>query len=132
VGTVAEVPRKTESLCNLVRSILRVVAFRGILTADPVAGVSVIVFTSTTKERRLVFGGGVSGVACMVRLSLAVLPPPPPPPPEVFDPLHEVRKAANAKSDTVRIVRTFMSPHDRVCAEPRQQGTHVPSMTLSP
>jgi len=63
VGTVADVPRNMESLCNLVRSTPMAVAFNGMFTAVPVAGVRVMVLISTKKERRFVLGGGVSGVA---------------------------------------------------------------------
>jgi len=48
------------------------VAFNGMFTAVPVAGVRVMVLISTKKERRFVLGGGVSGVAVSVRLSDAV------------------------------------------------------------
>ena len=108
-GTVAEVPRNAESLCSLVRSTPKVVAFSGMFTLDPLDGVSVIVLTSTMKERRLVFGGGVSGAAVIVKLRLAE-PPPPPPPPGVFKPPHEVRKIADTKSGAAKIFPTFMQP----------------------
>ena len=66
-GTVADVPRKAESLCNLVRSTLKAALFSGIFTADPLEGVSVMEVISTMKERRLVLGGGVSGAAVRAR-----------------------------------------------------------------
>jgi len=47
-GTVADVPRKAESLCKLVRSTLRVVLFSGIFTSVPVDDVRVMVFTSVS------------------------------------------------------------------------------------
>ena len=108
----AEVPRNEESLCSLVRSTARFVAFSGMFTVDPLDEVSVTVLMSTMKERRLVLGGGVSGVAVMVRLSVAV-----PPPPQllvhgflVVGPLQDARKAADSKSGAVKIFRTFMQP----------------------
>ena len=108
VGTVVDVPRNTESLCNFVRSTPRVVVFSGIFTLEPLDEVSVTVFISTTKERRLVFGGGVSGFAIIVRLSVAV--PPPPPPGVFFWPLHEARATVNTNSSAAEIFRTFMQP----------------------
>jgi hypothetical protein len=108
---VADVPRNAESLCNLVRSTLKLVAFNGIFTLVPVEDVSVTVFTSTMKERRLVLGGGVSGAAVNVRLSVAVPPPPPPPEEEDFGPLHEIRKMAKIETSEARTFRKFMSPH---------------------
>lgn len=107
-GTVADVPRKAESLCNLVRSTLKAAPFSGIFTADPLEGVSVMEVISTMKERRLVLGGGVSGAAVRVKLRVAVLPP------QfevqvVFDPpLHEIRATANNKIGKARILRRFM------------------------
>ena len=83
----------------------------GMFTADPLDEVSVIVFTSTMKERRLVLGGGVSGVAVMVRLSVAVLPPQLLVHGEFFgEPLQETRKTADNKSGAAKIFRTFMQP----------------------
>jgi hypothetical protein len=122
-GTVADVPRKSESLCTLVRSTLKVVALRGILTADPEAGLSEIVFISTTKERRLVkvvLGGGVSGAALNVRLSVAV--PPPGGGGEFFAPLHEIRKMVEIESSETRTFRKFMSPHGERLPGPRVAG----------
>ncbi len=70
-GTVASEPRKTESLCNLVRSTLKVAAFSGMFTGEPVEGVRVMVFTVTTKDNKLVAGGRESGAAVMVKLEVA-------------------------------------------------------------
>src|ERR1700724_2227826 len=107
----AEVPRNAESLCSLVRSTVRLVALSGMFTVVPLDEVSVTVFTSTMKERRLVLGGGVSGVAIIVRLSVAV------PPPQLLVhglflgiPLQDARKAADSKSGAATIFRTFMQP----------------------
>jgi hypothetical protein len=55
----------------LVRSTLKVAAFSGMLTAEPVEGVRVMVFTVTRKESRLVPGGRVSGAAVRVKLTVA-------------------------------------------------------------
>src|ERR1700675_403229 len=111
----AEVPRNAESLCSLVRSTVRLVAFSGMFTVDPPDEVSVTVFTSTMKERRLVLGGGVSGVAVIVKLSVAV------PPPQLLvhglllvGPLHDARKAADNRSGAATIFRTFMQPPRRI------------------
>ena len=101
-------PRNAESLCNLVRSTLKFVAFRGIFTLVPLEDVSVMVLTSTTNERRFVLGSGVRGAAVSVKLTVAV------PPPEgggFFDPLHETRKRENMESSEAKIFRKFMSPH---------------------
>lgn len=65
-----------ESLCSLVRSTPIAVAFKGMFTAAPAAGVKVMVLISTKNERRFVLGGGVIGVAVSVRLSDPVPPPP--------------------------------------------------------
>ena len=105
---MADVPRNAESLCNLVRSTIKLVAFSGMFTLVPLEDVSVIVFTSTVKERRLVLGSGVSGAAVSVKLTVAV---PPPVGGGFFDPLHETRKMANIESSEARIFRKFMSPH---------------------
>ena len=102
-------PRKAESLCNLVRSTLKLVLFSGIFTLVPVDEVSVMVFTSTMKERRLVLGGGVRGAAVMVMLSVAV-PPPPQFTVHVFGtPLHET-KATDSKSSAAKAIRKFIEP----------------------
>jgi hypothetical protein len=106
---VAEVPRNAESLCNFVRSTAKLVAFSGIFTLVPVEDVSVMVFTSTTKERRLVLGGGVSGAAVNVKLRVAV--PPPPGVDGFFGPLQAAREIADMESSEARTFRKFMSPH---------------------
>jgi hypothetical protein len=116
---VAEVPRNAESLCNLVRSTLKLVAFNGIFTLVPLEDVSVMVFTSTMNERRFVLGGGVSGAAVNVKLSVAV--PPPPGGGVFFDPLHETREMTDIESSKARTFRKFMSPH----------GERVPSTQLA-
>src|SRR2546423_6990058 len=96
-GTPAEIPRKTESLCTLVRSTTYVVAFRGMLTAEPVEGLRETPTTSAAKERRFA-PGGVSGVATKVMPTVA-LPLPqlivqgPP-----LVPLQEARKGMEAKT----------------------------------
>ena len=107
----ADVPRNAESLCSLVRSTARFVAFSGTFTAEPLDEVSVTVFTSTMKERRLVLGGGASGVAIIVKLSVAV------PPPQLLvhglllvGPLQDARKATDSKSGAAITFRTFMQP----------------------
>ena len=108
----ADVPRNAESLCSLVRSTARFVAFSGTFTAEPLDEVSVTVFTSTMKERRLVLGGGVSGVDLNVTLNVAV-----PPPPQLLvhglllvGPLQDARKATDSKSGAAITFRTFMQP----------------------
>ena len=107
---MAEVPKNAESLCNLVRSTLKLVAFNGIFTLVPLEEVSVMVFTSTMNERRFVLGGGVSGAALNVKLSV-VVPPPPGGGVEFFGPLHETREMAEIESSEARTFRKFMSPH---------------------
>ena len=61
-------------------------------------------------------GGGVSGAAVNVKLSVAV-PPPPGGGVEFFGPLHETRKTAEIENSDARTFRKFMSP----------QGERVPS-----
>jgi len=103
------VPRKAESLCNLVRSTLKAVLFSGMVTADPLEGVSAMEVISTMKERRLVLGGGVSEAAVRVRFSVAVLPPQFDVQVEDFDePLHEIRATADNKIGKASIFRTIM------------------------
>ena len=103
-------PKKAESLCNLVRSTLILVLFSGIFTLVPVDEVSVMVFTSTMKERRLVLGGGVRGAAVMVMLSVAV-PPPPQFTVHVFGtPLHEIKVTADSKIGAAKTFRKFIEP----------------------
>ena len=125
---MAEVPRNAESLCNLVRSTLKLVAFNGIFTLVPVDEVSVMVFTSTMNERRFVVGGGVSGAAVSVKLSVAV--PPPGGGVDVFGPLHETSEMADIKSSEARTFRKFMSPHGERLPNQGWQTTNVPSTTL--
>src|ERR1700687_2974737 len=93
-------PRKTESLCNLVRSTPKLVAFSGTFTLVPVAEVSVMVLMSTMNDRRFELGGGVSGAAVKVRLRVAVPPPQLTVQGGVFDaPLHETSDTAESKRD---------------------------------
>ena len=120
----AEVPRNEESLCSLVRSTARFVAFSGMFTVDPLDEVSVTVLMSTMKERRLVLGGGVSGVAIIVKLSVAV------PPPQLLVqvlflgiPLQDVKKAADSNTDAAKIFRTFMQPPGENVCRPTAAGT---------
>lgn len=109
-GIVADMPRKAESLCNLVRSTLKLVLFSGIFILVPVDEVSVMVFTSTMKDRRLVLGGGVSGAAFHVMLSVAV------PPPQLTvqggfgTPLHETKATPDNKTSAAKTFRKFMQP----------------------
>jgi len=84
------------------------VAFSGIFTVEPVEEVSVIVFMSTMKERRLVLGGGVSGVDLNVMLSVAV--PPPGGGGFVDLPLQEVKETADSKSSEAKTFRKFTRP----------------------
>jgi hypothetical protein len=94
----------------LVRSTLRIVLFSGIFTLAPLEEVSVMVFTSTTKERRFVLGGGVSGVALNVTPSVAV-PPPPTGGGEFFRaPLQEIKETADSNSSETKTFRKFMQP----------------------
>ncbi len=106
---MADVPKNAESLCNLVRSTLKLAAFRGMFTFVPVEDVSVIVFTSTMNERRFVLGGGVSGAAVNVKLTVAV--PPPGGGDGFLGPLHATREIADIESSEARTFRKFMSPH---------------------
>ena len=106
---MADVPKNAESLCNLVRSTLKLAAFRGMFTFVPVEDVSVIVFTSTMNERRFVLGGGVSGAAVNVKLTVAV--PPPGGGDGFLGPLHATRVIADSESSDVKTFRKFMSPH---------------------
>jgi hypothetical protein len=112
-GIAAEVPRNAESLCSFVRSTLRPVALSGIFAVVPVEDVSVIVFISTMKDRRFVLGGGVSGAAVKVKLTVAVFAPPPPPPVEVLAPLQEIRNIDDNEDSAARIFRKFISPHGK-------------------
>jgi len=96
------------------------VAFNGMFTAVPEAGVRVMVFISTKNESRLVFGGGVSGAAVSVRLSEAV-----PLPPQfvvqgcVVDlPLHATKPIAHTDRREVKTFRKFMQPPRRMSVEP--------------
>ena len=82
--------------------------FSGIFTVEPVDEVSVTVFISTTKERRLVLGGGLSGVALNVTLSVAL--PPPGGGGFVDLPLHEVKETADSKSSEAITFRKFTGP----------------------
>jgi len=115
-GTVAEKPRKTESLVNRVRSTLNVVELSGMFTAAPLEGESVMVFMSALKDSRLVPGGGVSGAATRVRLSVAF------PPgqltvhgPGGFGcPLQEMRTQPNAIDSASRNFLKFIWPPRRV------------------
>jgi nitrogenase molybdenum-iron protein alpha/beta subunit len=109
-GTVADVPRKAESLCNLVRSTLRVVLFSGIFTLVPVDDVRVMVFTSTMKERRLVLGGGESGVAFHVMLSVAVPPPPQFTVQGFGELLHEIKATVDSKTRAAKPFRKVIEP----------------------
>jgi len=94
-----------------VRSTLKAVLFSGMFTGDPVEGVRVMVFMSTTKERRLVLGGGVSGAAVMVMLRVAVLPPQFDMQIKILDePLQEIRATADNNIGKARVFRTFMQP----------------------
>ena len=106
------------------------VAFSGIFTVEPVEEVSVIVFMSTMKERRLVLGGGLSGVALAVKLSVAV---PPPGGGEFFDvPLQEIKETADSKSSEAKMFRKFTrAPTTEFVPSLRRAGTHVPHAILS-
>jgi hypothetical protein len=90
----------------------------------------VMVFTSTTKERRFVLGSGVSGAAVNVKLTVAV-PPPPGGGTDFPGPLHETREMADIESSEARRFRKFMSPHGERVPGPRVgRGTSVPTTTL--
>ncbi len=88
-----------------------VVAFKGMFTAAPVAGVSVMVLISTRNERRLVLGGGTRGAAVSVTLSVAV-----PLPPQftvqgcVGLPLQAIRPTEHTDSSKAKPFRKFMQP----------------------
>ena len=110
---MADVPRNAESLCNLVRSTLKLVAFSGMFTSVPLEDVSVIVFTSTVKERRFVLGSGVRGAAVSAKLRVAV--PPLPVCDGFFGPLHATREIAAIESSETKTFRKFMSPHGERC-----------------
>jgi hypothetical protein len=107
------------------------VAFSGTFTLDPVEEVSVIVFISTMKERRFVLGGGVSGVARAVKLSVAV---PPPGGGVFFDPpLQEIRETTDSNTSEAKTFRKFTRPpRQSLCrAKGEQRHTHVPHAILS-
>lgn len=87
-----------------------VVALRGMFTEVPVEEVSVMVFTSTRKERILVLGGGVRGDAVMVMLTVAVLVPQLTVHGLFPTPLHEVKEKAASKSSAAKTLRKFISP----------------------
>lgn len=125
---MAEVPRNAESLCNLVRSTLKLVAFNGIFTFVPLEDVRVMVFTSTMKERRFVLGGGVSGAAVNVKLRVAV--PPPPGVDGFFGPLHATREIADMESSEARTFWSFMSPHGDATKPKLIKARTFPSTTL--
>jgi len=92
------------------RSTLSLVLFSGIFTLVPVDEVSVMVFTSTMKERRLVLGGGVRGAAVMVMLRVAV-PPPPQFTMQVFGkPLHEIKATADNEISAAKTLRKCIEP----------------------
>src|SRR5256885_8094158 len=120
-GTPAEIPRKTESLCTLVRSTMYVVAFRGMLTAEPVEGVREIPTMSTAKARRFA-PGGASGVATKVTPTMA-LPLPqlivqgPP-----LVPLQPVRRGMETTKAMGRNLRNIVE-HPMVIVQTRIQDT---------
>jgi hypothetical protein len=68
-----------------------------------------MVFTSTTKERRLVLGGGVSGAAVMVTLKVALLPPQFVVQGGFGKPVHET-KATDSKSSAAKTIRKVIEP----------------------
>ena len=77
-GTVVNVPRKEESLCNRVSSTVKEFELDIRLTALPEAGLSAIPEIVTLNEIIEEFAGGVSTA---VRLKVVLPPPPPTPPP---------------------------------------------------
>src|SRR5260370_19163446 len=73
-----------------------------------------MVFMSTMKERRFVLGGGLSGVALNVTLTVAV--PPPGGGGFVDLPLQEVKETADSKSSEAKTFPKFTRPPpQRLC-----------------
>src|SRR5260370_30390721 len=67
-----------------------------------------MVFMSKMKERRFVLGGGLSGVALNVTLSVAL--PPPGGGGFVDLPLQEIKETADSKSSKAKTFRKFTRP----------------------
>ena len=127
-------PRNAESLVNFVRSTPTAVAFKGMFTAAPVAGVNVMVLMSTRNESRFVLGGGTRGAAVSVTLSVAV----PLPPQFVVQgcdvdlPLQAARLRAHMNRNEAKSFRKFMQPPRQ--SERRAKGRYhgaAPNMTVS-
>src|SRR2546423_5046966 len=81
---------------------------RGILTLGPVEGVREIPTTSTVKESRFVPGGGISGVATKVTLTVALPPPQLVVQGPLFTPLQEVRNEMEANTASGRKLRNLI------------------------
>ena len=69
-GIEESVPSETESLCSLVKSTTKGLG-RMKFWALPLDGVSETPLIEAVMDRMLVPGGGVNGVACIVRLRVA-------------------------------------------------------------
>jgi hypothetical protein len=96
------------------KSIWYEVEFSGTFKDPPIEGVNETPTTVALKERRFVFGGGVSGIARSVRARMALLPwlgtlcP-------CGTPLQEARKKAVIKKQKVASLLTAVSqPSDKV------------------
>lgn len=105
------------------RSTVKVAAFSGMFTGEPVEGVRVMVLTETTKDNKLVLGGGVSGVAVMVKLRVAW---------PLFVqlvvqglgmPLQAAKERAERDSSAAKTCRKFMQSPRRSGAEQEQAQT---------
>jgi hypothetical protein len=73
-GIVVERARKELSLCSLAKSTWYRVEFSGTFKDPPAEGLKETPTTVALKERRFVFGGGVSGTARSVSARMALLP----------------------------------------------------------
>ena len=112
-GGIAELPRKAESLCSLVKSTWYELEFSGTLVDCPIDRVIEIPTTVTLNDRRLVFGGDVSGIARSVSANV-MLPPGPLEVPDptkrrvLIAPLHEIIKQATTNSQKVKNCLNFI------------------------
>jgi hypothetical protein len=116
-GGIAELPRKAESLCSLVKSTWYELEFSGTLVDCPIDRVIEIPTTVTLNDRRLVFGGDVSGIARSVSAnvmlpdfdgSVEALCINPQKSSQVVTPLHEAIKKATANSQKAKNFLNFI------------------------
>jgi hypothetical protein len=116
-GIAAELPRKAESLCSLVKSTWYKLEFSGTLMDCPIDRVIETPTTVTLNDRRLVFAGGVSGIARSVSAnvmlpdsngSVEALCINPQKSLQVVTPLHELIKKATADSQKATNLLNFI------------------------